>query len=217
MAPARTAALLAELEARLEKAEARGRRTLVSVTAKVEEPDPCAAVFAARLASDRWFCWEQPDRDFALAALGSAAEAASRGPDRFSEVAVRSLEIMRDAETSDPAGLPAGAGPVWTGGFAFAADGGSTPPWSSFDPAAMTLPEVSLVRREGTTHLTVNVVHGASGSHEEALRRISARLAGLGGASLPLLDPHRTERPRISGARAPGEFERSVESATERI
>jgi isochorismate synthase len=217
MAPARTAALLTELEARLEAARARGRRTLVSVTAEVEEPDPCAAVFAARLARDRWFCWEQPDRDFALAALGSAAEASSRGPQRFSEVGRRALEVMRDAETSDPAGLPAGAGPVWTGGFAFAAEGGSTPAWSSFDPAAMTLPEVSLVRRDGTTHLTVNVVQGASGAPDEVLRRISARLDGLGGASLPLLDPHRTERPRISGARAPGEFERSVEAATERI
>ena len=217
MAPARTAALLAELEERLRAAEARRRRTLVSVTAEVEEADPCAAVFASRLASDRWFCWEQPDRGFALAALGSAAQAASRGADRFKEVAARCLEVMRDAETTDPAGLPAGAGPVWTGGFAFAGDGGSSAAWSSFDPAAMTLPEVSLVRRDGVTHLTVNVAHSAAGSREDDLRRVSARLAGLGGASLPLLDPHRTQRPRISGARAPGEFELSVEAATERI
>src|SRR6476661_10380544 len=149
-APARSQSPVVATEtllAALVKGARRGRRTLVSVTVEADIDDPCAAVFAARLASDRWFCWEQPDRDFALAALGSAAEAASRGPDRFTEVAARSLEIMRDAETSDPAGLPAGAGPVWAGGFAFAADGGSTPPWSSFDPAAMTLPEVSLVRR----------------------------------------------------------------------
>ena len=50
----------------------------------VELADPCAAVFASRMAGDRWFCWEQPDHDgFALAALGSAHEAVSRGPERF--------------------------------------------------------------------------------------------------------------------------------------
>jgi salicylate biosynthesis isochorismate synthase/menaquinone-specific isochorismate synthase len=218
VAPAPQAAeLLSELEERLDAAESRGRRTLVSATVEVDEPDPCAAVFAARLASDRWFCWEQPDRAFALAGLGGVAEAASRGADRFAEVAARCLELIRDAETSDPAGLPAAAGPVWMGGFAFAEDGGSSPVWSSFDPAAMTLPEVSLVRRDGATFLTANVLFGPSEGGGEALRRIQGRLGGLGGAALPLLDPHRIQRPQITSARAPGEFERSVAAATERI
>ena len=45
-----------------------GKRLLVSVTVPVEIEDPTAAVFASRLATDRWFCWEQPDRDgFAIA------------------------------------------------------------------------------------------------------------------------------------------------------
>ncbi|HET7054666.1 MAG TPA: hypothetical protein VFI09_12200, partial [Solirubrobacterales bacterium] len=71
----------------LERGIARGRRTLVSVTAAVDIEDPCAAIFASRLASDRWFCWQQPDRDFALAGMGVAREAASRGARRFAEVA----------------------------------------------------------------------------------------------------------------------------------
>ncbi|HEU5061017.1 MAG TPA: hypothetical protein VFU21_31015, partial [Kofleriaceae bacterium] len=58
---------LAALEGRLA-----GRRHLASVTIELDEPiDPAAAVFASRLASDRWFCWEQPDAGFALAGLGS--------------------------------------------------------------------------------------------------------------------------------------------------
>src|SRR3989337_490169 len=65
-----------------------GHRRLISATVEAEIGDPCAAVFASRLADDRWFCWEQPDRDgFALACLGSAHEAVSRGPDRFAQVA----------------------------------------------------------------------------------------------------------------------------------
>ncbi|HWJ42281.1 MAG TPA: hypothetical protein VNR67_02510, partial [Solirubrobacterales bacterium] len=63
------------MAAALQEASGRRRRTLVSVTKEVEVDDPCAAVFASRLASDRWFCWEQPDREFALAGLGVAHEA----------------------------------------------------------------------------------------------------------------------------------------------
>ena len=74
--------LLASLSESVERAVARRRRAVVSVTVPVEGVDPCAAVFASRLASDRWFCWEQPDREFALAALGVAREVTSRGPGR---------------------------------------------------------------------------------------------------------------------------------------
>ena len=71
----------------LQRGIGRGRRTLVSVTAATDIVDPPAAIFAARLASDRWFCWEQPDRDFALAGMGVAREASSRGGRRFAEIA----------------------------------------------------------------------------------------------------------------------------------
>jgi len=71
---AATSQLLIGLRDAVGQAAGRRRRTLVSVTAEVELDDPCAAVFASRLASDRWFCWEQPDRGFALAGLGVAHE-----------------------------------------------------------------------------------------------------------------------------------------------
>ena len=85
-------AALESLEALL--AEAGERRRLVSVTVPVELEDPSAAVFASRLAGDRWFCWEQPDRDgFALAALGSAHEVVSRGPGRFGDLVAACAEV----------------------------------------------------------------------------------------------------------------------------
>ncbi len=111
--------LTSSLSAGLRQAVERRRRTLVSVTVESDVADPCAAVFASRLASDRWFCWEQPDRGFALAGLGVAHEAASRGATRFADVAEECLRTGGDAVVEEPPGLPAGAGPVWLGGFAF--------------------------------------------------------------------------------------------------
>jgi len=202
----------------LDKGIARGRRTLVSVTAPVEIDDPCATVFASRLASDRWFCWEQPDRGFALAGMGVAREAAGRGAKRFGEVAAEIGRAGRDAVVEQPRGLPAGAGPAWLGGFAFDPDGGGSATWSSFKPGSMFLPEVSICRAGEECFLTVNAVVGPGDEVERRGAELGARLAGLrGDATLPLLDPHPTARPTISSARPPRAFEDAVERATTRI
>lgn len=111
-------------------ARAGSPRRLASVTVEVDVDDPSAAVFASRRADDRWFCWEQPDRGFALAGLGSAHEAVSRGPDRFRDVAAQCAAAARGRVRDEAEGLPAGAGPVWVGGFAFDPAGGHEPAWS---------------------------------------------------------------------------------------
>jgi salicylate biosynthesis isochorismate synthase/menaquinone-specific isochorismate synthase len=196
----------------------RGRRTLVSVTKEVEVADPGATVFASRLASDRWFCWEQPDRGFALAGLGVAHEAASRGERRFAEVAEECQRIGRGGVLEEPRGLPAGAGPVWLGGFAFDPDGGNTATWSSLAPASLVLPEISICRSGERSFLTVNAIIGPGDDAEQAGERLAARLAGLRlDAPLPLLDPHPTAHAEIRSARPPREFEAAVEGATARI
>ena len=223
-----TDSLLSNLRGGVERALDRPGRTLVSVTVEVDLADPCAAVFASRLASDRWFCWEQPDRGFALAGLGVAHEAVSRGRDRFADVARECLRTGGDAVLDEPPGLPAGAGPVWLGGFAFAPDGGASSTWSSLSPASMVLPELSLCRSGGATFLTLNAIVGTSPlsrSHSEqkgglaepaSLAALEARLAGLRDEPLPLLDPH-PAAPAIRSARPPREFESAVEAATARI
>jgi salicylate biosynthesis isochorismate synthase/menaquinone-specific isochorismate synthase len=167
------------------------------------------------LASDRWFCWEQPDREFALAALGVAYEAASRGADRFKDVA----QECHAGETivDEPPGLPAGAGAVWVGGFAFDPEGGGTSPWSSLSPASLVLPELSLCRSGEQTFLTVNTVVHPGDDPEAKANALAARLTGLHAGSLPLLDPHPTARVEISSIRPPDDFERMIAAATERI
>jgi isochorismate synthase len=202
----------------LAKGAERGRRTLVSVTREVEVADPCAAVFASRLASDRWFCWEQPDRGFALAGLGVAQEAGSRGEKRFADVAEQCLRVGGDAVIEEPRGLPPGAGPVWLGGFAFDPDGGSTPTWSSLTPASLVIPEVSICRSGGRSFLTVNTVVQPGEEVERLGHALASRISGLRlEAPLPLLDPHPTAHASIRSARSPREFEAAVEGATAKI
>jgi salicylate biosynthesis isochorismate synthase/menaquinone-specific isochorismate synthase len=207
---------LASIESLL--AEAGEGRRLVSVTVPIELADPSAAVFGSRRADDRWFCWEQPDRDgFALAALGSAHEVTSRGPDRFDDVVAACAAMTRGRLAEEPPGLSAGAGPVWTGGFAFAPDGAAEPQWASFPPALMVMPELVLHRVAGQTHLTMCAVNGRGTDPREVTARLAARVAALRDGGLPLADPHPTGGARIAGAAPPEEFERSVATAVERI
>jgi salicylate biosynthesis isochorismate synthase len=210
-----TETLLAGLSESLERAASRRRRTLVSATVPVEGIDPCAAIFASRLASDRWFCWEQPDRGFALAALGVADEATSRGGNRFDDVARACLG--GDGIFDEPSGLPAGAGAVWVGGFAFDPNGGGTSAWSSLPPASMVLPELSFCRSGDETFLTVNAVANPGDDAEEKAAALAARVAGLRADPLPLLDPHLTSRVEIRSALPPSDFERMISAATDRI
>ena len=190
----------------------------MSATVEAEVRDVSAVAFASRLAGDRWFCWEQPDRDgFAIAALGSAHEVVSRGQGRFRDVVEACERVVRDRMAAEPEGLPAGAGPVWVGGFAFAPDGGGEPQWSSFPPALLVMPELILHRVHGRTHLTLCAIAGAGANPESVLARLAARLAALTEAPLPLVDPHPTSEVRIASVLAPELFARSVALGVERI
>ena len=84
------ASLLEGLEGAVTGAANAERRTLASATAPIDPGvDPSALAFGSRLAGDRWFCWEQPDRDFALAGIVSTLHVVSRGEDRFTDTARR--------------------------------------------------------------------------------------------------------------------------------
>ena len=207
---------LGSLEAML--SEVGERRRLVSVTLPVEVADPSAAVFASRLAGDRWFCWEEPDRDgFALAGLGAAHEVVSRGTDRFHDAVAACERVTRGRVADEPSNLPSGAGPVWVGGFAFASEGGREPQWASFPPALLMMPELALHRAGGRTHLTL-CAHAGPGADPLVIRaRLEARVAAFRETSLPLADPHPTSEVRIASALPPESFERSVAQAVERI
>ncbi|MGH2745824.1 MAG: isochorismate synthase, partial [Thermoleophilaceae bacterium] len=213
----------ARLELRLGEARVRVRRgrarAVASVTIAVDPGlDLSAAVLAARRPDDRFFCFEQPDRDgFVLAGVGQAAVLDARGPDRFREVAAAARELGRSSLHDDAAGDPAGAGPVFVGGFAFAHDGGASPEWSPLAPASLVLPEVSLARHRAEARMTVSLEVDADEAPEALLERVDHRLEELAPAAMPLVDPDPVERARVVSAAPPSHYEHAVERAVERI
>jgi salicylate biosynthesis isochorismate synthase len=211
-------ALLEELEGAVARAADADRRKLASATVPIDPGvDPSALAFGSRLASDRWFCWEQPDRGFALAGIGSALELLTRGEDRFAEVARRCAEALHGRVASEPPGLPAGAGPVWTGGFAFAEAGGSEPTWASLAPALMLMPELAILRSGEEAFLTASSMVEPGADPDRVLDPVRGRLAGLRAAPLTPPDPHPIGATRIAGRHPPDRYERIVADAVERI
>jgi salicylate biosynthesis isochorismate synthase/menaquinone-specific isochorismate synthase len=212
------------LAERVDQAMERSRRDQAPALAAVTVPLPAdldlsAAVLRARRPDDRYFCFEQPDRDgFVLAGLGSAIALESRGAGRFREVAVRARDLGRRAFVDDAArddGRPTAAGPVFVGGFAFAEDGGGTPEWSSLAPASLVLPEISVARHRGEARLTVSVVVRPDRAHR--LDEVMLRLEQLAPATMPLIDPDPVQRTRVASAAPPAHYEQAVERAVERI
>jgi salicylate biosynthesis isochorismate synthase/menaquinone-specific isochorismate synthase len=206
--------LLAEA---VQTASERKGRTLASVTVPSRCPDPVAVVFASRRANEPWFCWEQPDRGVTIASLGEVDSVLSRGSDRFKEVAAECSHLSGEAVVTNSA--PAGSltGPTWVGGFAFADRGARSPEWSSFEPAAMTLPEISFSSDPSGTSMTVNVMVERGADTESLVSDQLARVAALRSTELPMIDPHHSHRPSIESTRTPGQFEDSVAAAVERI
>jgi len=207
-----TDALRQRVEEALRRARARGRPVVASTTVDLGAGiDPAAAVFASRRAEERWFAWEQPDRDgFALAALGAAHvvdTVAAQG--RFRAAARECSELLRDAVGGDPADRLA-AGPVWVGGFSFFADGGRDPQWASLPATLLVLPELSLARVSGETAATVNVVCRPGDDGAALVERAAARLGALRHDPLPMVDPDPAGGYEIASVLSPHEFERAV-------
>ena len=211
----------AELESLLAEAVSEaalaGRRRVVSVSRRIECDDPVAVVFASRRARDAWFCWQQPDREFALAALGTAHSVVSHGKDRFLDVAAECAHLSGDAVLRGPGGSGDRTGPTWTGGFAFSETASSGSAWAPFAPAAMTLPEVSLEADRGRTVMTVNAVVRPGTDAAELVRRLVGRVDGLVSSDLGMIDPHPAQKPSIESVRSPEAFEDSVAAAVTRI
>jgi isochorismate synthase len=213
-----TEALLAGLEAALSRTDSDPPTRLVSATAEIDTAvDPAALAAGSRLAADRWFCWEQPDRGFALAGLGSATQVVSRGEDRFTDLAERCARATHDRVADEPDGLPAGAGPLWATGFAFSPRGGSDPLWSSLPPALATMPEIAVARGPEGAFLTASIFLEPGTDPQGLIKRAAGRLGSLREAALTPADPHPNAATRIFGRYPPERYEKIVAAAVERI
>jgi isochorismate synthase len=210
------------LAKRVGEAIRRARRSgeaLAAITVQVApDTDPSAVVAASRRPGEPWFCFEQPDRDSAaVAALGVATALEANGKDRFTTVAQRWRALASRAACDPPDG-PRGCGPIAVGGFAFADDGGQSPPWAGFAPASLHVPEVALVRRGDDVRLTLTALARPDDTTDELVARLTARAAELRDAhGLPLLDPSPAGRYRVVSAMPPEHYEQAVARAVERI
>ena len=211
--------LAANVDEALRRAAARRRPVVASATVALGSGiDPAAAVFASRRADERWFAWEQPDRDgFALGALGAACvvEAASAA-DRFRCAARDCAEVMRDAVIGEVPDRLA-AGPVWVGGFSFFRDGGRDPQWASLPAAMLVLPELSVARTADETLATVNVLCRPDDDAAALVESAAGRLATLRHDPLPMTDPDPAGGYDIVSVESPSEYELAVEEAARRV
>jgi len=201
-----------------ERARRLGRPVLAALTVSADPgTDPSAVAFASRRPGEAWFCFEQPeDQGSALATLGAAHVVSGRGEDRFAEVANAWRRLLADAVTDPPSG-PRGAGLVAVGGFAFAADGALAEHWSTFDPAALTVPEAALARRAGAVRLTLAALVAPDDTPADVAARLEDRLERLGTAPLGLLDPAPAVPARVSSAMPPEHYVSAVARGVERI
>ncbi len=199
----------------LARAASRRRPVVASVTVEADPgTDVAACVFASRGAEERYVVGEQPDRDgVAIGALGAAATIDStRGSDRFASASEQAGDVMRDAVIEADLSLP-GAGPLWVGGFAFAADSGQTPEWGSYPAALLVLPELTLVRSGGAVSATATVVCRPGDDADTLTERLNGRLTGLRHDPMPLVDPDPVGGYELTSVRSPEEFERAVAKA----
>jgi salicylate biosynthesis isochorismate synthase/menaquinone-specific isochorismate synthase len=218
-AEASRAAVGSCVERALARAAASGRPVVAAVAIELDpETDVAACVFASRGAEERYFVWEQPERDrFAIGGLGEVVSIDdTSGTHRFEAASLQAAEVMRDAvieaDLSDAA-----AGPLWVGGFAFASEGGRTPEWATYPPALLVLPELALVRRGADATATVTVLCRPGAEPEPLTERMLGRLAGLRHQPLPLVDPDPAGGYDLKSVRPPEEFERAVSEAARSV
>lgn len=173
--------------------------------------------FASRRADDRWFCWEEPDRDgFAIGAIGSVRDVVSRGPDRFGDLRADAEALLGPRLASEPDEMPPGAGPLWVGGMAFADDAAAAGAWASLPPALLTMPEILIAGGSRRRMLTACAIAGPGLDPAAVHARVAARIAAIRAAPLPPLDPM-PGPVEVSSTRPPVSYEHAVSDAVEAI
>jgi salicylate biosynthesis isochorismate synthase/menaquinone-specific isochorismate synthase len=218
--------LAARLELAVQRARRSGTATLATLTLALgEDVDPSAVVCASRRPGEPWFVFEQPERKHvALAALGEVACLTAAGPERFATVAER-WRALAAAAVGDPPQDPvrggADGGAIAIGGFAFAQDGGASPAWSGFEPASLSVPEVTITRDEAAgrrrVRLTLAALAAPDDTPEDLLGRLRERVEQLRSRPFALIDPAPAGRYRVASAMPPEHYEAAVARAVDLI
>jgi len=124
--------------------------------------------------SSRRFLFQRPAAGMAIAGVGATISVRARGPRRFTELAAALADV------TDGGPLPPGI--VAVGGFAFDANARDAGPWRGFAALEWTVPQLTLVRRDGHARL---VAAGPPGTTPAAL----ASLLDRARAALDVAEP----------------------------
>ena len=146
---------------------------IASASCVLDEPvDPLD--FLAAFPERQRFLWLRDADDEHVAAVGATAAVEAHGDARFADVssALASLPLAGDVERS-----------ILVGGFAFDAHARASAPWREFPAARFVLPRLSLVRRDGATHLVTTADASSDDAAATAAHQLLERTrAGLGRA-----------------------------------
>jgi len=179
------------------RARALGRPVLAQVAVPIPPLDLVTVFERARIAGADRFLWLRPGARFGLVGIGSAWEAAGRGPSRFATVdAVRRwAQDHAVGDISVPA--PWGTGPVSLYGFSFAAGGPAAPEWREFPDGWLMVPRVCAARTGDTCWIAASVMVAPNAAASEAAVE---QTNGCLGALAEAFD----DRPATGAAIAPG-------------
>ena len=125
--------------------------------------------FLAAHPERRRFFWARDVADEHIAAIGAAATVEGAGPHRFADVAAALAELP---------GMEREQGGVLVGGFAYD-DQAAPAPWREFPAAQLVLPELALVRRDGTTRLVATAFGHGRAPGASAAQLLDRTVAGL--------------------------------------
>ena len=178
-----------------ERARARKRPVLVTLTQRAATLDPLAALESVSLASEsndlvaslvaegRMY-WTCPRDGFALAGVGAVAAFAPEGDKRFSSVDRDWAALLDGAVTENPDDGTPGLGPILMGGFAFDASTPQSGLWEGFASAHMIVPRLLFTSTGETSWLTVSAIVGTGGELDTDLDVLTTLLNETGGVTL---------------------------------
>ncbi len=126
----------------------------ISYTLPIPEIDPLAYVEQVS-GEDHLYYWEHPEKDFALAAGGSAKVLKATGSNRFTDISEQSLQLRSNLVALSGVNHSL-AKPILVGGYSFS-DHNVHKMWKNFGAARFVLPEWLILKTGKLFALTLTV------------------------------------------------------------
>jgi isochorismate synthase len=140
------------------RSERLGHPVLSSLTAHLgpAPADDLTSLIAQRDA----FVWDQPQRGFALAAVGHAASRTASGESRFEDVRLQLTRLLDEAVLEQDSGAALRPAPLSFAGFAFDPVHPDNVAWFGFPEAQVVLPRILFTRSGAHLFFSVNLLVG---------------------------------------------------------